>query len=63
MLTVFGWPADHEPVDDVKPLWAEAQAATDRAMAHAYAPLTDAERAEFVQLVDGLQAAVMAAKA
>lgn len=61
MLGVFGWPeADGESGDDLKAAWADAQAATERAMAPAYAALDDAERAEFVEAINALQTSVTA---
>lgn len=63
MLTVFGWP---QPTDDgvqavkaaVRDTWSEAQVSTERAVAPAFASLTGSERAEFVVLVNAIQAAV-----
>ena len=58
MLPVFGWEEPHPDATDVRGPWAEAQAATERAMAPAYEDLTAAERAEFVELVNALQASL-----
>lgn len=58
MLPVFGWEEPHPDKDEVRGLWAEAQAATERAVASAYEGLTPSERAEFVELVNALQASV-----
>lgn len=58
MLSVFGWEEPHPDKDEVRGLWAEAQAATERAVASAYEGLTPSERAEFVELVNALQASV-----
>lgn len=58
MLPVFGWEEPHPDSADVRGPWAEAQAATERAMAPAYAGLSSAERAEFVELVNALQASL-----
>ena len=58
MLGAFGWTEPHPDRDQVKPKWAEAQAATERAVSPAFEPLSDADRAEFVTLVNQLQTAV-----
>ncbi|MCB1038118.1 MAG: hypothetical protein KDA94_01090 [Acidimicrobiales bacterium] len=58
MLDVFGWKAPHPDKDPVREPWADAQAATERAMAPAFEALTSAEREELVELVDATQAAV-----
>lgn len=59
MLEVFGWQPPHPEKDDaLRGAWAAAQEATERAMAPAYEALTEAERAELVELVDAVQAAV-----
>jgi hypothetical protein len=61
MLGVFGWPeADGEATDDLQQAWDGAQAATERALAPAYAALDEAERTEFVDAINALQAAVTA---
>ena len=61
MLEVFGWKEPHPEGAEVRELWANAQAATERAIAPAYEALTPAERGEFVEAVNALQAAVVAA--
>jgi len=58
MLDVFGWSEPHPDKADVRDAWAEAQAATERSIAHAYEPLTSAEREEFAVLANAIQAAV-----
>lgn len=58
MLDVFGWQPPHPDKAEVREPWAAAQAATERAMAPAFATLTDGERSEFVALATALQAAV-----
>jgi hypothetical protein len=58
MLGAFGWKEPHPDRDPVKAPWAEAQAATERAVAPAFEPLPEADREEFVTLVNALQAAV-----
>lgn len=57
MSQLFGWP---EPGDASahQGAWDAAEAATDRAMASAFAVLDDAERARFVALADEAQAGV-----
>lgn len=58
MLAAFGWEEPHPEKSEVREPWALAQAATDRAMATAFAPLAPADRAEFVELTTALQAAI-----
>lgn len=58
MLDVFGWKEPHPDKADVRGPWAEAQAATERAIAPAFEGLSEAERVEFVELATALQAAV-----
>lgn len=58
MLSAFGWQEPHPDKADVREPWALAQAATDRAIASAYAGLSPAEREEFVELANATQAAV-----
>lgn len=58
MLEVFGWQPPHPEKDPVREPWAAAQAATDRAVAAPYEALAPAERAELVELVNAVQAAV-----
>lgn len=60
MLDVFGWQPPHPEKVDVREAWAEAQAATERAMAPAFSSLPEDERTEFVSLAVELQAAVTA---
>lgn len=60
MAPVFGW-AELPEVDDAqRARWEEAEANTDRAIAHAYEALTDAERAELVDLAGQLHTATSA---
>lgn len=61
MLDVFGWPAPHPDKAEVSDAWDAAQVATDLAVAHAFEPLSEADRAEFAALANALQAAVTAA--
>lgn len=58
MLDVFGWAPPHPDKAEAREPWAEAQAATDRAIAPAFAALDDAERDEIAELTTALQAAV-----
>lgn len=58
MLGVFGWQEPHPDKEGVRGPWAEAQAATERSVAPMFACLDDAERAEFVELVNALQASL-----
>ncbi|MCU1499329.1 MAG: hypothetical protein JWM47_3282 [Acidimicrobiales bacterium] len=60
MLDAFGWQPPHPEKADVREPWAEAQQATERAMAPAFSTLSEQERAEFVELASALQAAVTA---
>jgi hypothetical protein len=57
MAPLFGWPGLAE-VEGLQPRWDSAEAATDAAMAHAYAGLDDSERDELVELVDALTAGI-----
>jgi hypothetical protein len=60
MLSAFGWKEPHPDRELVKPRWAEAQAATERAVSPAFAAIPEADREEFVTLVNQLQVAVTA---
>jgi hypothetical protein len=63
MAGIFGWDPEALPdAESVKDRWKIAEAGTDAAFGLALASLADAERAEFVELVTGLHAAVVAAK-
>lgn len=59
MLPVFGWDGPHPDTDDpaAHTAWADAEAATDRALAPAYAALTEDERIELRNLLDRVRAA------
>ncbi len=59
MAGLFGWPEPHPDPMPYKTQWADAEKATNRAIARAYAHLDAAERAEFVELVLATQSAVM----
>lgn len=59
MLDVFGWKAPHPDTALVKPLWHEAQAATERALSPAFEALSSSEREELVELVNATQAHVL----
>lgn len=58
MLPIFGWAEPAPEADDPAShtAWAEAEAATDRALAPAYAALDEAERDELVALLDAARA-------
>ncbi|MGY6501200.1 MAG: SCO6745 family protein [Acidimicrobiales bacterium] len=56
MGPIFGW-AELPEVDGRQELWDRAEAATDRAMAHAYEVLSEPERDEFTELANALHAA------
>ena len=57
MAPIFGW--FNEPdLTDVKDVWTNAEAGTNRAMAHALSILDDAERAEFVELANQLHTSI-----
>lgn len=58
MLGVFGWEEPHPDKETVRAPWAEAQDATERSVAPMFEALEPAERAEFVDLVNALQASV-----
>lgn len=59
MVAMFGWDAPHPGADDPAShtAWAAAEAATDRALAPAYAALDDTERIELKSLLDRVRAA------
>ncbi|QGG95008.1 SCO6745 family protein [Actinomarinicola tropica] len=60
MAPIYGW-SELPPVDDaLHERWAQAEANTDRAIAHAFEPLTEVERAELVELAGALHAATSA---
>jgi hypothetical protein len=61
MLPVFGWQEPHPDKAEVREPWAQAQAATDRALAPMYEALTPDERAEFTDLVNAVQTSVTTA--
>lgn len=58
MLGVFGWDGRHPDSDEpsTHAAWAEAEVATDRAMATAYVALDPAERTELRHLLDAVHA-------
>jgi len=58
MLPVFGWEEPHPDKEEVRAPWADAQAATERSVAPMFEALEPAERTEFVELVNALQASV-----
>lgn len=63
MAPIFGWDAEALPErDTVKERWKLAEAGTDVAMAVPLSVLTETERAELVELLTTLHAAVQAAK-
>ena len=63
MAPIFGWNADSLPDGDAfKERWKSAESGTDAAMGTVLSVLTEAERAEFVDLLTALHAAVQAAK-
>ena len=53
MVALFGWPAPVD-VDGLLPLWEAAEERTTCSIAHAYASLDDAERAELGELANAL---------
>jgi hypothetical protein len=57
MIPIFGW-AEAADVEGLKPRKDAAEEATDRAIAHAYAGLSEAERDELVDLMSGLAASI-----
>jgi hypothetical protein len=58
MLDLFGWQEPHPTADEVREPWKAAQMATERAVAPMFEALEPAEREEFVELANALQAAV-----
>jgi hypothetical protein len=57
MAPIFGWPGAIEVTEEQTARWEEAEAATTRAITHAYEALTDAERDELTELARALHAA------
>ncbi len=53
MVALFGW-AEAAPTDGLSDRWDEAERNTNRAMAHAFEALDDAERDELAALADAL---------
>jgi len=51
MAPLFGWSDPLPDVTDRKALWDEAEAGTNRAMAHVFADLSDGERQELSDLI------------
>jgi hypothetical protein len=63
MAGIFGWDPDALPdAESVKERWKVAEAGTDAAFGLALVSLDDAERAEFVELVNAIHAGWLAAK-
>lgn len=57
MVPLFGYGEVPDVADDVRTRWEAAEAATNRAMAHAYAALDEAEREELTSLAAAALAA------
>lgn len=57
MAAMFGWGEPHPDVTACAERWERGEAATDRAMAKAFVPLSEAERAELAGLMDAVHAA------
>ncbi|HLI75285.1 MAG TPA: hypothetical protein VKU86_15535 [Acidimicrobiales bacterium] len=51
MTGVFGWPEPHPDVSSCQASWEQAEAATERAVARAYAVLDEGELSELVDLL------------
>lgn len=63
MAPMFGWDVEGTHVDDeTKAAWRRAEDGTDIAMGRVLGALGDAERAELVELLNGLHAAWIASK-
>jgi hypothetical protein len=58
MLALFGWGEPAEVTDELRARWEAAEAATNRALAPAYATLDEGERAELVALCQAALASV-----
>jgi hypothetical protein len=58
MAGLFGWPEPHPEVAARRPLWEQAEAATNRLLGRVYGVLDDGELPEFVDLVGQAHAAV-----
>lgn len=58
MIGIFGWGEPVEVDDDIRARWEAAEAATDEALAPAYATLDEGERAELAALCEAALAAV-----
>ena len=57
MAPMFGWQGDLPDVEAARERWAQADGATNRAMAAAFVPLAEAERKELAELVQALESA------
>lgn len=53
MVALFGW-SEAVPTEGLQPSWDHAEECTDRAIAHAFASLDDAERVELAELATAL---------
>jgi hypothetical protein len=51
MVPLFGWSDPLPDVSGLQPRWDEAEAGTNRAMAHVFADLSDSERQELSDLI------------
>ena len=56
MSGLFGWGDPPAPTEAHRAVWAQAEAATDRAVARGFVALDDAERSELVDLVTAARA-------
>jgi hypothetical protein len=57
MAGLFGWPEPYEDVSGVQDRWQQAEDGTNRAIAPAFACLSESERAEFTDLANQVHAA------
>lgn len=57
MAALFGWPEPYADVSDLTGQWERAEAGTNRAIAPAFAGLSEPERAELAELIDRVHTA------
>lgn len=58
MATIFGWPEPYPEVELARDRWAEAEAATNRAMGTVLASLDEADRQELAELLDQVHSGI-----
>lgn len=58
MAGVFGWEEPYPDIELAREAWAEAEAATDRALGHAFCCLSKAEQGTLAELLERMHAGV-----